>query len=184
MKPALLLLAALLNLGLAAQKNTSIHHSINDNGSQLSIKVQGTVNGKTVDYDKTFDVSGLDKDQRNAIKKHVYDSLGLPDPVAPVAPLPPHSKIAPQPARPAPPMVSAKSQHTELYTIGGDRPYTKEIKYNPANGLLYMKYRFVKNGEEVSVEKSVEAKDKTKEEREQIIRTYEREIGILPPEIV
>jgi len=187
MKSALFVVAAVLSLGVAAQKNVSIHHSIDDNENRLSIKVNGTINGKPVDYDRTFDVTGMNREQRNAIKQRVYDSLGLPNPVAPAAPHTPRSPAAPRPAieaSPAPPVVSSKSQYTELYTIGGDHPYTKEIKYNPSNGLLFMKYRFIKNAEEITMEKSVDAKDKSKEERDLIIKKYEREIGILPPEII
>jgi hypothetical protein len=192
MKLILVVIAGLLSLSVIAQKNISINHSINDDGKNLSIKVKGTVNGKAVDYDRTFDVSGMNKEQRDAIKRNVYDSLGLPDPVAPRAPFKPHAPIlavetvAP-PELPTPvaaPVISSKTPYTELYTIGGDHPYTKEIKYNPKTGILYMKYRFIKNGEEVTVEKSVDAKDKSKEEREQFIKKYEKEMGILPAEII
>ena len=184
MKSLLLIVSVFSVLSLFAQKNISISHSINDNGNQLSIKINGSVNGKVVDYDKTFDVTGMNKDQRNAIKRHVYDSLGLPDPVGPVAPLKPLSPSAAIEPKPAAPVISSANQFSELYAMGGDHPYTKEVKFNPVTGLLYMKYRFVKKGEEVTVEKSVDAKDTTKEERAQIVRKYEREIGILPPEII
>ena len=179
MKSLLVLIACLLSLSvIAQQKNVSINHTIHDDEKTLSIKIKGTINDKPVDYSRTFDVSGMTKEQRDAIKRNVYDSLGLADPVTPRAPLHP---LAPQfviepvaPVEPitpeAPPVVISKSQYTETYIIGGDHPYTKEIKYNPRTGLLYMKYRFIKNGEETTVEKSVDAKEKTKEERDQIIR--------------
>ena len=196
MKSLLVIIAGFLSLTVIAQKkNVSINHTINDDGKTLSIKIKGTINDKPVDYSRTFDVSGMTKEQRNAIKRNVYDSLGLADPVAPRAPLKPHTPLAPQvliepvaplePIAPATaPIVSSKTQYTETYAIGGDHPYTKEIKYNPKTGLLYMKYRFIKNGEETTEEKSVDAKDKSKEERDQIIKKYEKEIGMLPPEIV
>jgi hypothetical protein len=193
MKTLLVIIAGFLSLsGIAQKKNVSINHNINDDGKTLSIKIKGTINDKPVDYDKTFDVSGMTKQQRDAIKRNVYDSLGLPDPTVPLAPLKP---LAPQvviepvaPVEPitpvTPPMITLKSQYTETYTIGGDHPYTKEIKYNPKTGILSMKYRFIKNGEETTVEKSVDVKDTSREERDLIIKKYEREIGILPPEIV
>jgi len=196
MKSLLVIIAGFLSLTVIAQKkNVSINHTINDDGKTLSIKIKGTINDKPVDYSRTFDVSGMTKEQRDAIKRNVYDSLGLADPVAPRAPLKPHTPLAPQvliepvaplePIAPATaPIVSSKTQYTETYAIGGDHPYTKEIKYNPKTGLLYMKYRFIKNGEETTEEKSVDAKDKSKEERDQIIKKYEKEIGLLPPEIV
>jgi len=138
----------------------------------------------------------------------VYDSLGVPKPVVPIAPIPPvapeltltapaapasvavelNEPVAPVspvielkesvPAAPGAPVVYSKSEFSETYAIGGDNPYTKEIKYNPKSGMLYMKYRFVKNGEEVTYEKSVEARKASKTERSDIITKYEKEIGV------
>ena len=192
MKSLLVVIAGLLSLSVIAQKTISINHSINDDGKNLSINVKGSVNGKAVDYDRTFDVSGMNKEQKDALKRSVYDSLGLPDPVAPRAPLKPHApvpavELVAPPAPPTPaalPVISSKTPYNELYSIGGDHPYTKEIKYNPKTGVLYMKYRFIRNGEEVTVEKSVDAKDKSKEERDQLIKKFEKETGILPAEII
>jgi len=186
MKSLLVIIAGFLSLsGIAQKKNVSINHNINDDGKMLSIKVNGTINDKLVDYSRTFDVSGMTKEQRDAIKRHIYDSLGLPDPVAPLAPLKPLApQVAIEPVAPVepiapvtPPMITSKSQYTETYTIGGDHPYTKEIKYNPKTGILSMKYRFIKNGEETTAEKSVDVKDKSRAERDLIIKKYEREIG-------
>ena len=195
MKSITLIIAGFLSLSVSAQqKNISINHSINDNGKTLSIKIKGTVDSKPVDYNRTFDVSGMTKEQRDAITRNVYDSLGLPDPTAPRAPLAPLGPLSPratlelsapaEPNSPAPPVVSSKSQYAESYAIGGDHPYTKEIRYNPKTGILYMKYRFVKDGEETISEKSIDAKDKSREERELIIKKYEREIGVAQPEII
>ncbi len=47
-----------------------------------------------------------------------------------------------------------------------------------------MKYRFVKNKEEISMEKSIEAKGKSKQERDELIKKYEKEIGIAKPGII
>jgi len=195
MKSLFLVVAGFLSLSAFAQKkNVSITHSINDDGKTLSITIKGTADGKPIDYSRTFDVSNMNKEERNALKERVYDSLGLPSPVAPVAPLAPHAPMAPRtsitlaapatPAEPGPPVVSSRSQYSESYAIGGDHPYTKEIKYNPATGLLHMKYHFIKNGEEVTMEKSVDAKDKSREERNEMIKKYEREIGVAQPEII
>ena len=177
----------LLTITAAAQKNISISHSINDDGNQLSITIKGSANGKLIDYNRVFDVSGMTKMQKDALKERVYDSLDLPSPVAPPAPIAPRAPATLTllaPAEPNAPVVSSKNEYEELYTYGGHHPFTKEIKYNPQTGLLYMKYHFMKNGKEIIVEKSVEANDKSKEEREQIIKKYEREIGIAAPEII
>ena len=196
MKPVLFLAVTLVSLNALAQKNISITHSINDDGNRLSIIIKGTANGKPIDYNRVFNVSNMNTAERNALKERVYDSLGLS------APTPPHPPIAPRqpittresvtvtepvatgpPLAPNAPVISATSGYSELYSIGGDHPYTKEIRYNPATGMLTMKYRFMKNKEEVTIEKTIDAKDKSKEERDEIIRKYEREIGIVKREV-
>ncbi|MFT3935025.1 MAG: hypothetical protein QM726_15470 [Chitinophagaceae bacterium] len=195
MKPVIFALALLVCFSAnAQQKNVSINHTINDDGNELSIKVKGTVDGKPINYNRTFDVTGMSKEQKDALKERVYDSLGLPSPVAPKAPIAPRAPLtlmAPPeppamnaPVPPVPPVVSSKSDYSEFYAIGGDHPYTKEVKYNPKTGLLYLRYRFTKNGEEVTQEKSIDTKGKSKEERDAIIKKYEQEIGVAQPEII
>ena len=198
MKSLFIVIAVFCSLSVVAQKkHVSINQTINDDGKTLSIKIKGTSDGKPVDYDRTFNVSGMTQDQKDELKQRVYDSLGIELPIPPVAPRAP---IAPRasltltapaipatpavPAEPGAPTVSARSEYSEMYAIGGEHPYTKEIRYNPKTGLLYMKYRFIKNGEETTVEKSIDAKDKSKEERDTIIKKYEREIGVAQPEII
>lgn len=187
MKTLLVIITTCLSSVVVAQKNNSFYQRINDDGKKLSIKINGTADGKKVDYNRTFDVSGMSKEERNALKERVYDSLGLSSPVEPVAPLPPAPPEPPQPVVElvAPvevnsaTVVTSKTQYTESYIVGGDHPYTKEIKYNPKSGVLFMKYRFVKKGEEVSFQKAAEAKNKSKEDRDEIIKKYEKEIGLI-----
>lgn len=184
MKLSTFLLALLVCFNLTAQKNelhnnVSINHSINDDGKKLDIKVKGTMDGKLIDYNHTFDVTGMDKEQRDAIKRSVYDSLGLPDPIQ--SPQEFHSghgitsMTAPDASNG--PRITSKDQFNEFHSVGGKHGYTKEIKYNIKTGILFMRYRFEKNGEPNSVEKSIDAKGKTKEERDEIIKAYEKEIG-------
>jgi len=107
MKSVLVIIAGFLTISVAAQqKNVSISHSINDDGNTLSVKIKGTVDGKPVDYNRTFDVTGMSKAQKDVLKERVYDSLGLPSPVAPVPPIAPTAPrvvIMAAPASPAEP---------------------------------------------------------------------------------
>jgi hypothetical protein len=196
MKSLPVILALFFCLSVMAQKHTSLNSAISDDGKRLSVKIKGTFDGKAVDYDKTFDVTGMNNDQKESLKKNIYDSLGIKEPVPPRAPLKPHpletielvaplEPTAPTPlVAPPPPVVTAKTEYTDTYLIGGEHPFTKEIRYNPKTGILYMKYRFVKNGEQVTMEKSLDAKDKSKEEQNQIIKRYEKEIGVRQKEAV
>lgn len=200
MKTLLVILAFCVSSAAIAQKNSSLNQSINDDGKKLSIKISGTFDGKKINYSRKFDIANLSDEEKDALIHRVYDSVGVPFPVPPVPPVPPVAPGTPAapaepgipatppapptaiemtaPPAPGAPTVTAVSEFNETYAVGGDRPYTKEIKYNPKSGVLYMKYRFVKKGEEVTYEKSVEAKDKSKEQRQEVIKKYEKEIAL------
>ncbi|QHV94493.1 hypothetical protein [Spirosoma endbachense] len=186
------LFALTASLALAQQKN-SISRSINDDGKTLSIRVNGTMDGKPIDYDRTFDVSRLNRDERNALREHILDSLnvGMPEPpkrpIAPRAALAPREPRAPTPPTPPEPMtiissdqsiVSVSSGDNQAVAVGGKNPYTKEVKYNSESGQLFLRYRFKKDGEEFTYERKVDAHDKSQQERQQIIDGIEKEIGV------
>lgn len=191
MKLFVTLVAVLTCFILTAQQNSqrnnvSISHNINDDGKKLDIKIKGTIDGKPVDYSHSFDVTGMDKEQRDAIKRRIYDSLGLPEPVAPIPPMAPMEPMtAIEPISPMMHMesmggeqhITSRDEDNEFHTVSGKHPYTKEIRYNTKTGILFMKYRFQKDDKPTTAEKSVDAKGKSKEERRQIIKAYEKEIG-------
>ncbi len=73
------------------QVNTSINET---NNSELAIQIKAErADGQQVQYSRTFDVRGLSKQEKEALKTRVLDSLGLntappapPTPPAPVSP--------------------------------------------------------------------------------------------------
>ena len=186
-----------------AQRHTSISRSINDDGKTLSIRVNGTIDGKPVDYDRTFDVARLNRDERNALRERILDSLAvsLPEPpkppVAPNAPQTPGLSIAPDaptpPTPPTPPVhpnesitihssddsvVSVTGGDSQVVAVGGKQPYTKEVKYDSQSGQLYLRYRFKKDGDEVTYERTIDARNKSQQERQRMIDAIEKGIGV------
>lgn len=188
MKTILTTLLALTGSLVLAQKHSSLHRSINDDGKTLSIRVNGTINGEPIDYNRTFDVANLTKDERDALRVRVLDSLNvsMPEP-----PKPPKAPVVPR-TPPVPrlrsesvtiisgdePTVVAKGANDLTMAVGGKNPYTKEVKYNSESGELYLRYRFQKDGEEITYERTLNARDKSKEERLQLIEGIEKEIGV------
>lgn len=63
----------------------NVNTSINDNGkNELSIQILAEeADGKQLRYNRTFNVAGLTKAQKDALKNHVLDSLGLSSTPAP-----------------------------------------------------------------------------------------------------
>ena len=78
MKPLLICLLLLTSFGAMAQKSkSSLNTEINDNGKTYSIKIDGKRDGQAIQYNRTFDVAGMSKDQKEGLKNRVLDSLGL-----------------------------------------------------------------------------------------------------------
>lgn len=201
MKTLVTALLALTTSLAFAQKHTSISRNINDDGKTLSIRVKGTVDDKPIDYDRTFDVSNLNKDERNALREHILDSLNvsMPAPVAPRAPRAPRAPMAPRaslapiaPIAPVPPVhpesiaiissdqatVSVTNGDNETMAVGGKNPYTKEVKYDSNSGQLYLRYKFQKDGDDVTYERTIDAQNKSQQERQRIIEDIEKSIGV------
>lgn len=87
-----LVLASLLMLAsLTAIAQSSVHSTvnteINDDDKTYSIRIDGDRNGKEIHYNRTFNVAGMSKTQKEAMKNRVLDSLGLGE--GPPPPQPP-----------------------------------------------------------------------------------------------
>ncbi|GAB3916140.1 hypothetical protein [Larkinella terrae] len=179
-----LLIASLALTSLAAVAQSNISQVISTNDHTLKIYIEGTLNGKSIDYNRTFDVTGLSKTERNALRDHILDSLGVTPPKAPVAPHPP---VAPKPAvdretsvsaRSGGPVLTAQGPDGQMTAVGGKQPYTKEVKFKPESGELFIRYRFKKDGDEFIYERTMNARNKSEKERQRIVESIENEIGL------
>jgi hypothetical protein len=191
MKKLLTILLAGVSMLAVAQKKVNLSRSIDDDGKTMTIRVSGTIDGKEIDYDRSFDVASMSQDERSALRDKVLDSLGagqmvVPEP--PTAPTPPDREL-PAPPKPMEPVIysasDAKAQiwvsdneNEKTSTIPGDNGYTKQVRFNPASGELFLKYKFIKKNEEFIYEKTVNAADKSEEDRQDIIDDFETEIEL------
>lgn len=76
-----MLLIAIIMMAIAGcDRGTSIKKSVSYQGNTMQIKVYAKINGREVqDFKKEYDVAGLDKAGREAMAKHIMDSLNIPD---------------------------------------------------------------------------------------------------------
>ncbi|GAA4461752.1 hypothetical protein GCM10023189_37590 [Nibrella saemangeumensis] len=74
-----LLTLLLMSAGLAAvAQRSSLHQEINDDGKSLRIRVDAEQKGRAeVHYQRTFDVKGMSKEEKEALVSRVIDSLGI-----------------------------------------------------------------------------------------------------------
>ncbi|WDF53440.1 hypothetical protein [Mucilaginibacter sp. KACC 22063] len=80
MKKILYIACACFTLQASAQKSSkqeNISKSISDNGKTMHVKISATKNGKLVRFSHTYNVKGLTSAQKDSIKRHVTDSLGI-----------------------------------------------------------------------------------------------------------
>ena len=76
----LLLMVMAFTVAACSGHGTHIEKNVTVTGETMRVKVKATVNGRSVqDYDKDFNVAGLDKAQRDSIAKHIMDSLDVSD---------------------------------------------------------------------------------------------------------
>lgn len=85
-----LLILVLLNVGFAATAQTSRQSTTNtqigDDGKTMSVRVEGQVDGRPIDYRRTFDVARLSSSAKDALKRRIFDSLGIGELSKPPAP--------------------------------------------------------------------------------------------------
>ena len=191
MKKILTILLAGVSTLAIAQKRNHLSRSIDDDGKTLSIRVTGTIDGKGIDFEKSFDVEELTKEERMALRDKVLDSIeagniDLPSPPAPKSVSPP---TPPAPAEPLEPVIYSSNDakahiwisdnnNEKTSTVAGENGYTKQVRFNPESGELFLKYKFIKRNEEFIYEKTVSASDKSEEERQDIIDDFETEIEL------
>ena len=180
MKKVLTILLAGVSTLAFAQKKIDISRSINDDGKQLSISVHGTVDGKRIDYNRTLSVEGLSKQEGTDLADSILGSLGL-EKIKALAP--PHAPKSPahfsaDKSDNAAPMTVWVEEDTPDAPAENAKPYDKKIKYDSESGELYMRYQFLKNGEEFIYEKTVDVREKTEKQRQNIIRNFEKEIEL------
>jgi len=75
-----LLLACLVTSLVGCDRSTVVRKSISYKRNTLKVELYEKVDGRLLkDYKQEFDVAGLNKEERKALEKKVFDSLsGLP----------------------------------------------------------------------------------------------------------
>ncbi len=146
------------------QGQNALSRSVSDDGKQLKVRVKGHINGERVDYNRTFEVSGYSKVQKEALQNRILDSLGVQG----------QAKAPAQPRPPVPRNQTASAQPL----LRHDSDYTRDVSYDRKTGVLVMKYRFVKGGVEYNAERTVDTGTDSSDKRERLVREFEKEIGL------
>lgn len=84
MKLLLFILAIGLSTGVMAQQSTT-RNRLSDDGKTLSIQIDGKRDGRMIHYNRTFDVAGMNRLQKEVIKYRAFKSAGVTMPIHEVA---------------------------------------------------------------------------------------------------
>jgi len=72
---------------------------------------------------------------------------------------------------------SSENQQSSRF-LKSEKSFSKEVRYNPACGELFLRYVYQKDGEEYEYERTVNARNKSESERTQIIEETEKALGL------
>ena len=172
----------------------------------MTIKVDVEEAGRSLHYHRSFNVEGMNREERQALEDRILDSLGVnsskkrklfreePVAVAQGGTISSRNKTySPTPDSQATGVYtsgqygsgsvnsttsSASSPAKTVTLIGGEKPFTKEVNDDPETGRLFMRYRYTKDGEEVIYERTINTQGKTDKDKQRIIRETEKELGL------
>lgn len=81
MKHLVIILLFSLPLAAQAQSSSSLKTRISDDSQTLSIKIDGTKQGRELHYQQAFDVSGMNGLQIDVLKYRVFAAQGVTVPI-------------------------------------------------------------------------------------------------------
>ena len=74
-----ILIAGITLLLAISCNDPSFKKSITDNGKTLTITVKANAPDKKIDYERSFDVRNMSDEEKDKLKEHIFDSLGIKD---------------------------------------------------------------------------------------------------------
>ncbi len=77
----LLLFSLLLTISTTAMAQSSLRMRISDDEKMLSIRIDGTRNGRKIHFNRAFDVSDMSAVRKELLKYRVFTSLGISPPL-------------------------------------------------------------------------------------------------------
>ncbi len=165
-----------LSVGFSAMAQSSSSREVTNDGRQLRIRVDIERAGRTMHYNRSFDISALDRQAVDALENRVLDSLS---------------------------QVSANHRANREQHPGSDQtndaddadyastanpatalspreiaPASVLFRDDKETGRLWMQYIFRKDGDELVIERTVNAQGKSDRAKQAIIRATEQELGI------
>ncbi|GAB4010037.1 hypothetical protein GCM10028808_20010 [Spirosoma migulaei] len=180
----------LLSIGFGAVAQRSSSKNVTTDGRELRIRVDIEQQGRSVHYNRSFDIEDMDKDDVKALENHIIDSLDrfVDNQSGELIINRKHE-------------ARARKRQTEVQMTSYSRadesarermeansnsslspsdvaPSSVLVKEDKENGRLWMQYTFEKDGEELIIERTANVLGKSEREKQAIIKETERSFGI------
>ncbi|QJW91476.1 hypothetical protein HNV11_19875 [Spirosoma taeanense] len=187
MKALVTLLLLLTGFGAVAQRSS--RKEVTTDGRQLRIRVDIEQPGRSVHYNRSFDVADMEESAVKALENRILDSLdqSLTDNRSAVSVGKKRAVWTKQTDCDEQVAYSTVSEsrseqfeaHASSSLSPGDvAPSSVIHREDKENGRLWMQYTFQKDGEELVIERTANVIGKTEREKQAIIRETERSFGI------
>lgn len=188
MKTLLTLLLLSIGFGAAAQRSSSKH--VTTDGRQLRIRVDIEQPGRSVHYNRSFDVADREESEVKALETHIIDSLehvSCDQATAVRIDQTRDNRTKRKQADERVTEVSDADNHatdhleanaTSSFSPSDVAPSSVLVREDKENGRLWMQYTFRKDGDELVIERTANVVGKTEREKQAIIKETERSFGI------
>lgn len=196
MKTLFTLLLLSIAFGAVAQRSSSKH--VTTDGRQLRIRVDMEQPGRSVHYNRSFDVADMAESEVKALENHVVDSLDrvMANQSANInidrkyKDYKGQSRKEYKQGRSTYVSTADESDkdHNEDESLQANAssslspsdvaPSSVLVREDKQNGRLWMQYTFEKDGEELIIERTANVVGKSEREKQAIIKDTERSFGI------
>ena len=188
MKTLLTLLLFSLCFEATAQRLTSKH--VTTDGRQLRIRIDLEQAGRSIHYNRSFDVEDMNDDEVRLLENRVVDSLNrvMVDQSTTATINRNYNERAQKAYKDAhkaytstyveSSRANAEARATSTLSPSDVTPTSVLVREDKENGRLWMQYTFEKDGEELIIERTANVIGKTEQEKQAIIKETERSFGI------
>ncbi len=187
MKTLFTLLLLTVGFSALAQRSSSKH--VTTDGRQLRIRIDIDQPGRSVHYNRSFNIANLESSAIKALENQIVDSLEQVSSDQSIVVSERKHEVRNRRKQVDERITSIVSDEDEAdeqleanstssLTPSNVAPSSVLVREDKENGRLWMQYTFQKDGEELIIERTANVSGKTEREKQAIIKDTERSFGI------
>lgn len=164
---------------MAAKAQRNISRNIDDDGKTMVVEIRGTNGGTSFAYKRTFDVTGISKEEKKALVNRIVDSLGIAaadtPPVPSVSSLPAVAPVSPVP--PVPPAMTWSSSGSSKSTTAHQNLHSD---IDDDGHTLHVRIKGTSNDKKVDYDRTFNIEGMTSQEKSKFIKNITDSLGVSP----